>query len=264
VFFVLSKILDLLLSPYTLGLLLLALAVPWRQPNPQTSRRKRIFGAVGLAMLLVFSLEPVSNRLAYWLEHRATSTYRPEVVYDAVILLGGMGDERVFQETGEPAFEDAVERVITTHRLLQDGKARFVIVTGGPEDPALAEWDEARAIAKQLALWGIDPSRVILEEKARNTRENAVYSERIVKDRGFANVLVVTSAFHLRRSAECFNAVGLKVDTLAADYRAFSDKSPAKSSWLPRTLHLNQSVKMIRELCGLYIYRLQGYAKPSL
>ena len=121
---------------------------------------------------------------------------------------------------------------------------------------------EARVLARQIAAWGVDPSRVLIEDRARNTHENAVYSQRLAKERGFEKVLVVTSAFHMRRAAECFEAVGMKVDTLAVDFRAHSDAGPGSDSWLPRAGYLAESSKTIREMAGLHIYRLQGYARP--
>ncbi|MBX3222956.1 MAG: YdcF family protein [Labilithrix sp.] len=262
-FFSLSKLLDVLLSPYTWGLAFLLLAVPWRRPRHRASwRRRRIAGIVGIAILLFFSLEPVANEMLYRLEHATTSTYRPDTVYDAVVLLGGVSDERVVAETGQPAYNDNVERLVATHRLLADGHARFAIVSGAAESPDLAEHGEARVLGRQIALWGVDPARVILEEEARNTRENAVFSQRIAKERGFEKVLIVTSAFHMRRSIECFEAVGMKVDTLAVDFRAHGGAKPGSTSWLPRAGYLTDSTRTLREVAGLYIYRWQGYARP--
>ncbi|MBX3211573.1 MAG: YdcF family protein [Labilithrix sp.] len=262
-FFFLSKLLDVLLGPYTWGLALLLLALPWRRPRRRSSwRRRRIAGAAGLLVLLVFSLEPVANGMLYRLEHATTSTYRPETTYDAVVLLGGVSDERVVAETGQPSYNDNVERLVATHRLLADGHARFAIVSGAAESPELAEHGEARVLGRQLVAWGVDPSRVVLEEAARNTRENAVFSQRIAKERGFETVLVVTSAFHMRRSIECFEAVGMKVDTLAVDFRAHGGAFAGSPSWLPRAGYLADSTRTIREAAGLYIYRLQGYARP--
>jgi uncharacterized SAM-binding protein YcdF (DUF218 family) len=267
VFFILSKLLDILLSPFTWGLLFVAFAIPWRRPRRRPLRRhrwkrRRLVGIAGVVVFLAFSLEPVSNRLQYRLEHATKSTFRPGTNYDAVVLLGGVGDERVVFETGQPAYNDNVERLVATHWLLASGHARYAIVSGGPEHPKLAQWSEARVLERQLVEWGVDPTRIITEEKARNTRENAVYSERIVKKRGFENVLIVTSAFHMRRSIECFEAVGMTVDTLAVDFRAHSDASPGSDSWLPRANFLHDSTRALREMAGLYIYRMQGYARP--
>jgi uncharacterized SAM-binding protein YcdF (DUF218 family) len=264
VFFFLSKLLDVFLSPFTWALLFVVLAIPWRKPRRRSSwKRTRLFGALGLALLYVFSIEPVANGLLHHLEHATTSTFRPDVVYDAVVLLGGVGDERVALETGQPAYNDNVERLIATHRLLADGNARVAIVSGAPENPDLAEHSEARVLARQIAQWGVDPSRVIIEDKARNTHENAVYSQRVARERGFERVLIVTSAFHMRRAEECFAAVGMKVDTLIVDYRAHGSKGPGEWSFLPRAGNLADSSRTLREMAGLHIYRLQGYAKPA-
>ena len=249
-FFLFSKILDLLLSPLTWALLLGASAVPWRRKSVRRWKRRRGIAIAALAVLVVFSLEPVSNGILYSMEHDAPSTFRPDVTYDAIILLGGLTDEDVTKESGQPAYNDNVERVLMTHRLLRDGKARFVVPSGG--------MGEAGLMADQLRDWGIEDSRIVIEDKARNTRENAVYSEAIAKQRGWSKLLVVTSAFHMKRSAGCFNAVGLEFDTLAVDYRA--TRQPR--SWIqPRASFLAVSTAMIRELGGRFIYRVQGYSK---
>ena len=260
VFYLLSKVLDTLLSPYTWGLGLVILATPFRRPKPGCYRRRRALGIAGIAILLVFSFEPVSAGMFHRLEHATTSTYRPDVVYDAVILLGGVSDERVVAETGQSAYNDNVDRLVQTHRLLSEGHARSAIISAAPVDPAFLESGEARVLARQLAAWGIEPARIVLEEQARNTHENAVYSKRLAEERGFKNVLVVTSAFHMRRSIECFNAVGMKVDTLAVDYRTHG----GPRSYLPRAGFLSESTGTIREVVGLYIYRARGYAKEKL
>ena len=102
--FVLSKLFDALLSPYTWAVVLLALALPWRQQPWMSFKRRRILGAIGLGLLVVFALAPVSNGMLYRLEHATTSTYRTEIVYDAIVLLGGVSDDRVLAETGHPSY----------------------------------------------------------------------------------------------------------------------------------------------------------------
>lgn len=259
-FFVLSKILDVLLGPLAWVLILIALSAPWRRPRRKSQwRRQRIFAGAAIAVLYLFSTDLVANALFRRLEEQAVSTYRPEEVYDAVVLLGGMGDERVEAETGKLAFNESVERLIATHRVLADGRARFAILSGGAMNPAETEHTEARTLARQLVLWGISPSRLILEEQSRNTHENAVFSRRIAIERSFAKVLMITSAFHMRRSRECFAAVDMPVDTLAADYRTHAWPP---DSWLPRATSLQESSAALRETLGLYIYRAQGYARP--
>lgn len=259
-FFVLSKLLDVFLSPYFWAVLFLAIAIPWRRRTVLRHwKRRRAIGIAGLVVLFVFSTEPVANGLLRNLETAAPSTYAPERPYDVVVLLGGVTDERVAKETGTPNYNDNVERLVETHRLLASGQAKYAIVSGAAMDASFAAFGEARVLAAQMREWGIAEDRIILEEKARNTRENAVYTKAIVDARRFERVVIVTSAFHMRRAHECFNAVGLAVDTRPVDFRTYRD---APASFVPRAHHLATSTSAIRELFGWRIYRAQGYAKP--
>lgn len=257
-FYFLSKRLDLLLSPLTWAIVFLALAIPWRKRSVRVWRRKRIFGALGLLMLCVPSMEVVSAALARGLEQRVAPTFDPEAVYDAVVLLGGVSDERMTAESHQPAYNDNVERAVMTARLLREGRAKVAIVSGAAEEPALAQFGEARVLADQLEEWGIGRDRILLEERARNTRENATYVAEMVRARGMRKVLVVTSAFHMPRAQACFRAVGLDVDVLPVDYRI---SAGGKRDVFPQARPLFQSTSMLREMLGLVVYRFSGYAR---
>ncbi len=261
-FFVLSKLLDVLLTPLSWSLVLILASIPWRRRYVRRWRRRRGLAIAGVALLLLSSFEPVSNGLLYSLERSETPTYRADETYDVVILLGGVVDERIVFETKQPAYNENVERLVVTHRLLQENKARFAIVSGGPVSRDLHEYSEAVVLKKQIVDWGIDPNRVIVEDAAKNTRENAVFSERIVKERGFEKVLIVTSAFHMRRSVECFLAVGMTFDTLSVDYRAHGG-SYGIPDLMPRPHYLAVTSATIREMAGRWIYRVQGYGKAK-
>ncbi|MBX5481018.1 MAG: YdcF family protein [Myxococcaceae bacterium] len=257
-FFVFSKTLDLLVTPlawailFSLGTAVIALR--W----PHGRRWLVALPLLSALILLVFSLAPVANALERAVEDDAPNTFRPSETYDAVILLGGMVELYVTDPKGPPSFADATERLLATFDLLRQNRARFVIITGGA-----AEGDsltEASVLGRQLIEWGISPDRIVLEEQARNTYENAVYSKRIVDAHGWKKVLIVTSAFHMRRAKECFNAVGLPVDTFPVDRRVY-DSSRAPLNLLPRASNLNESSDALRELFGRVVYRVRGYAK---
>jgi uncharacterized SAM-binding protein YcdF (DUF218 family) len=266
VFFVLSKVLDIFLCPYTWGVLLLAASVPWRRRSARRWRRRRAFGVAALAVLLLGGLTPLSNALMWRLEHSTRSTFRGDVTYDAVVLLGGLVDEETTAESGRPSYNDSVERLIVTYELLRDGHARSVIVSAGT-NPVFPDHGEAVVIARQLEDWGIAKDRIILEEKALNTRENAVYSRQIVKERGFSRVLVVTSAFHMPRAEACFAAVNtdgaIEVDTLAVDYRGHPRAGARLGDWIPRVDGLDGMSGTLHEIFGRLVYRVMGYARST-
>ena len=140
--------------------------------------------------------------------------------------------------------------------LLRAGKANVVILSGGPLNDALPT--EAAFLKGQLLAWGIGEERIVIEPLSKNTHENAVQSAKLVHEHQFASVLMVTSAFHMKRAAGCFRAAGLHVDTLPVDYRMRDPKrDPAV---LPRAEYLAESTRAIRELVGRVVYRVLGYA----
>lgn len=257
-FFILSKLLDWFLSPFSWALVLLALAVPWK--HRRRSRRRKVYGAIGLGILFLFSMPMVANAVLWSMEHTQASTYRENETYDVVVLLGGVGDEEVWAQTGRPAYNENVERLTITRDLLEGGHAHYAIVSGGVNDPKYQQWNEAKMLGDALVAWGIRSERVILEDQAKNTRENATLSTKIIRERGFEKVLVVTSAFHLARAGDCFRAVGLDVDLLAVDFRAHTPRVGI-GELLPRAHALDVNSAMLREWFGRWIYRAQGYGR---
>lgn len=255
-FFALSKTLDVLIDPFwwVFALLVGGLVVLVRTPV----RRRLGLGLVtaGIAVFAVTSLPTVAFHLEEQLEKSGTNTMRPEVTYDAVVLLGG-----TVSPAGSlpdvPAYNDNIERLLTTYELLKNNRARLAIVSGGSLGYGLPT--EADYLARQLEAWGIDRSRIIVENQANNTRENATLVQAIVKEKGLTALLVVTSAFHLPRAEGCFRAVGLSPDYLPVDFRMRD--AGRMHDLLPRAEFFHATAKVVRERFGALVYRVTGYAK---
>jgi uncharacterized SAM-binding protein YcdF (DUF218 family) len=246
VFYALSKIFDVLLSPLTWAILLCLVGLVRRY-----DRWTRWAPAVAAGTLYVFSTGLVANALLRHLETSAARTVRSGVVYDAAILLGGAVSHGSTQTWNAPSYNDNVERLLTAYDLLRTARVRSVIISGGrgsPGDPIV----EAQVLGKQLEDWGIERERIILEERARNTRENAVETKRIADERRFRSLLMITSARHVPRALESFRRVGLETDTLPVDYRSVSGK---RGGLLPRSDDLDVSVHTLREIFGGWIYK---------
>jgi uncharacterized SAM-binding protein YcdF (DUF218 family) len=260
VFFVLSKILDLAFAPLSWVLALLVLLLL----RPSWSARIRGFVLVlALLVLSVFSTESVAIALVQSLEAAAVPTYKIDgAPYDAVVLLGGMVETRQSSTAGRPfSFGSSSERLMVTFELLRENRAKFVILSGGTGD-SVGETD-AGISRKQLEKWGIASERILLEDKARNTYENAVFTRELARTKGLSKLVIVTSAFHMPRAYGCFNAAGLAVDTLPADYRGF-DTSKFSASLQPRSDDFDTSTWALREWSGRLIYRVRGYTSETL
>ncbi len=255
-FFFLSKTLDLALSPLTwalvLGLLGSALAVF----RPARRLAWRGCWALGLVVLYGFSTYPVSNALQGYLESSARTTMKEGAPYDGVVLLGGMVQVLVSQPEGPRSYNDNSDRLIAAFDVLRKGQAKEALLSGGGDGVFVLE---ARVLKAQLVDWGIAPERLIVDDQSRNTRDNAVASARVAKERGWKSVLIITSAFHMDRALGCYRAVGLEVDALPVDWRAY-DSRRFSAGLLPRADALAQSTQALRELSGRLIYRIQGYS----
>ena len=76
------------------------------------------------------------------------------------------------------------------------------------EAPLVGQEDAGSAIvARFLRELGVSPERMVLDERTRSTREEAVEGARVADRLGWKRVLVVTSAYHVPRARRVFGDV---------------------------------------------------------
>jgi uncharacterized SAM-binding protein YcdF (DUF218 family) len=259
VFYFFSKVLDLLFAPLTWALLALAFA-GYSLRRPRGIARARIAVLVAFFVLLTCSLDAVANRLVRGLESSAKNERRDGVHYDAIILLGGMLEDRQTASSMSPALNERAERLTVSFKLLRDNAADFVLITGASD---VQQANEADVLADELIRFGIAPARIVREGKAKNTRENALFSLEIATARGWSKLLLLTSAFHMQRAQGCYNAVGLPTDAYPVDFASY-DATAFGSVWQPRVHAFNMTSWALRELSGRLIYRLRGYTTTEV
>jgi uncharacterized SAM-binding protein YcdF (DUF218 family) len=177
-----------------------------------------------------------------------------------VVVLGGVVDLGAMRRSGQLELNDAADRVSQAAILLRTGKARVALLSGGIVFPRAGDPPpEAEVLAAWFRDQGIEPDRLVLEDRSRNTHENATESAAIIAAHGWKRVLLVTSAWHAPRALGCFRAAGLSPDLLAVDHHAGGPSGPL--AWLPRAAALSASTDALRELFGGLVYHLMGYAR---
>lgn len=85
-------------------------------------------------------------------------------------------------------------RCATAAALFRRGLARWLVVSGGVLVPGTAQ-TEAAWFRDNLAGRGVPAERILLEDKASNTAENAAYALPILTSHGFTRVVLVMSDF---------------------------------------------------------------------
>ncbi|MBB3998716.1 YdcF family protein [Aureimonas pseudogalii] len=253
-FFALSKIGWYLVQPLVIVLLIAVLG--FLCPLLRMPRLGTGLLATSVVLLAVLALSPLGLVMLSVLENRFP---RPELPADVagIVVLGGSFDTKVTRTRGVPELNDAADRVTTTLALSRRYPGARVVFTGGAagvfaED--IRESDVARQIFGEL---GLDPARLELEDRSRNTAENAAFTRDLVQPKPGETWLLVTSAAHMPRSVGCFRAAGFDVLPYPTDYQ-----TPGGASiWEPSTATVRNVEKVhfaIREYLGLVAYRLTG------
>ncbi len=124
----------------------------------------------------------------------------PPANADYMIVLGSKCQNDKPTETLKYRLDGAID-YLTANEQTQ------VIVAGGQVGDETCT--ESSVMYRYLIHNGIDPERVIEEDQSKNTYENLTNSYDIIDD-AKANVVIVTSAFHVYRACETAEDIGYK------------------------------------------------------
>ncbi len=252
-FFLLSKLLTFLISPIIWIITLLFVFV---YSKNEKRRKKCFYWAFGL--ILFFTNSFVFDEFARAWEIPATK-YEDLEMYDVGIVLGGMS---VYDEDYDrPQFYRGVDRLLQAVELYKLGMIKKIIFTGGSGRILQPDMREGEYIKRYLVFMGIPEKDFIIESKSQNTRENALYTKNLIEEKKIkGRFLLITSAFHMRRSLNCFETVGMEVTPYSTDRYAGPRKFDFDHLLIPNTSALNDWNNLIHEMVGYVTYKLIGYS----
>lgn len=239
-FYLASKILWTLAQPSNLLLLALAAGALALLCGRRRLGAWLLYPAV--LTLVLIGLLPVGQWLQLPLENRFPPPEPPEQV-DGIVVLGGAVDLDVAQSRDMVAFHGSAERDIAMVELARRYPDATVIYTGMDNWPPFVE---RHGLVE----------RVLFEDRARNTYENAVYSKRVASPAPGERWLLVTSAAHMPRSVGVFRQVGWPVVPYPVDYVTEGEfriliRPDAALRW-------NEFDRAVKEWVGLLAYWLSG------
>jgi uncharacterized SAM-binding protein YcdF (DUF218 family) len=240
-----DKLLIALISPLGGGIVLFscALLLGWQKRG----RLASLLGWAGLLWLTLWSLPVVSHALRGLVESEyppRTAAMTPSA--QAIVVLGG--GVRPPELSGQaPDLKDAADRVWHAARLFHAGKAPLLVMSGG-SDVSKSATSEAEAMRQFAQDLGVPSRAMLLEERSRNTRQNAQFTAEMLKAKGVRRILLVTSALHMRRAASLLGSQGLTVIPAATDHEARSQFTI--HDWLPDAGALEGSARAMKEIVG--------------
>ncbi|WP_066838629.1 YdcF family protein [Rufibacter ruber] len=253
-FFVLSKTLQYLVMPLLWIVALLGFGLISKK---QARNRKALWLAV--AALLFFTNPFLINEV--WLAWEPEPVLMQEVPhYDAAVVLTGVtrGDKSPHDRTH---YGEGSERILDAIQLYKMGKVRKIIISGGSGSLQEVVNTEAHDLQQTALYAGVPAQDILLEEQSRNTRENARFTKELVQQQPrLQRLLLLTSAFHMRRAAGCFAKAGLAVATFPVDFQTHDRSFTPDDLLVPSAEALYKWEKIIHEWVGVITYKLLGYA----
>ncbi len=261
-FFPLSKVIFFLITPS--NLLILVALVGGLLSFTDAGRGIGKWLAVGGAGTLLFvALSPAQAWLMLPLEQRFPAFAEDGAPITGIIALGGGIETGITLERGQFSIKEAGERVIALADLARRyPQARPVFVGGGGGfyDGGIAE---AEAVSRHAEMLGLPRDRLILEDRSRDTHENALYAAELLKPKPGERWLLVTSAWHMPRAIGCFRKAGFEVTAYPVDYRTggLHDAMRLHSYASDGLVDVDLATK---EWVGLVAYKLAGYTDAWL
>lgn len=258
----LSKFLPLFLYPTGMITLLIILTlVTWKK-----RRLSLAFLVLALIILLVAGNRYTATSFARTLEWRYPPLNEGSRA-DVIVLLGG-GTEPDVAPRAMVEVNAAGDRVLYAYKLYQEGAAPLLLLSGGdidflydsPSTPA----DDMATLMETL---GVPRQDMLIQNKSLNTEQDAEFSCKMIKEKGYGSVILVTSAFHMPRSVALFEAQGCPVIPAPVDF------SITEGSWenlthpnlqeflinlLPSYTHISTVTKTMKEYFGMWYYQLSG------
>ncbi|MDP3895850.1 MAG: YdcF family protein [Mesorhizobium sp.] len=254
-FFTLAKIFWALAQPLSLIGLLLAVSV-----LAALLSRRRLAISASLAALLLVVLAGWTTTGALLLQPLEDRFARPAVMpgqVGGIIVLGGGFEGAINRVRGGYELNSGGDRYVEAAILARRFPQARVVVTGGSGALLLDGEGDGDTAPRLLTALGVEPARLVMEGRSRNTFENAVYSKEMLHPQPGQTWLLVTSAFHMPRSIGLFRKAGFDVVPWPVDYRTAGDERPGFARDNPLDSLQNLTVAM-REWIGLFAYWATG------
>lgn len=212
-----SKILWFFIDPSNLLLIALCLGTIFIYlRRDRLGRRILSFTAV---MAVIITTLPIGQNLFVILENRFPAVQTLPEKVDGIVVLGGVVNQVLTKARGQVSIGGAVERLTSFAVLSRQYPNAKLLFTGGSGRILRNEIKEGDAVRSFFIDLGVDTKRLLIENNARNTYENAILAKQLANPQTKETWILITSAFHMPRSVGVFRQVGWDVIPYPVDYQ---------------------------------------------
>lgn len=250
-FFIISKILSFLISPFIISLILFIIGVLFK-------RYRQIVITASVIILLVFS-NPLLFRFTIQKWEQAPAALpvnSSQCKY--IVVLGGMSSH--YQPANRVQFAQSADRLMQAMMLTRQNEVEKLIISGGSANILLKQRPEGAVLKEFLTQWSLPDSILAIDSLSRNTYENALYTAQMFDSLKMEkNITLVTSAWHMPRAKRCFEKQGFKVSPVGADAMWPFESLTIGDVIIPSAAVLQKWDLLIKEWVGMTVYKIKGY-----
>lgn len=256
-FFIISKILEIFLSPVLWVFLLLILSLLFFGKNIKKSKKLLL---TSLILFYFFSNSFIIDEVMRAWEVPFTRTEDLAENYKIGIVMGG-GMVTYDFENNRRTYRNNIDRVLQALELYKKGKIDKLLLSGGAGNMVFRDMLEADLLKDFLVNIGVHENDILIDTLADNTYQNAVYCSQLLNKNNLENekILLITSAVHMRRSLACFKKQGIKVIPFSTNKYAGIRRYQFKHLFVPQFVNFILWEKIIHETIGYIIYDIVGY-----
>jgi len=246
-FYILSGIFNFFLAPERWIIILLIIA--WI--TKRRLLRKRLL-IVSVVIFILFSNDFIFTKFTSWWQATPVQL-KDSAGYSAGILLGGIS---MTDKHKQQFLSESSDRFVQTLLLYKRGVIKKILVSGTNKSDKRSEAEFLRDLFVQA---GVPAQDILVETKARNTLENVSFSKQVLLAGGATPpYIVITSAFHIRRSSMAFEKENVEVIMYPSAYINTNKVLDAEDYLVPKSEVMMKWRFLLKEMIGIVVYKISG------
>ena len=182
---------------------------------------------------------------------------------DAIVLLGA-GAHPARYEVAGMHLTSSGDRIVMALELSRLGKAPVLVIGGSVSKFPEGERLESETVRNWIVERQLVKGEVIALPGCADTHDEALHVARLSGERGWRQVLLVTSAGHMRRAHATFRTAGVNAIPAACNFMTSLSEAPSfEPPGVPQYGGLGKIDSWLHETIGWWEYRRRGWIDPA-
>jgi uncharacterized SAM-binding protein YcdF (DUF218 family) len=256
-FHILSKLFTLFLMPFFWLFLAVLLAF-----FAKSDLKRKFWSKIVFLLFFVFGNSFLASHIMHWWEPKPVEYAKMEIFDFGIVLGGGIANEWQ-RPLDRVHFDPSADRLLQALQLFKAGKIKNILISGGSASIFSRNNKRTEAtIGKDFLLKvGVPADHIFVENESRNTFENAVFTQKLLLDLKLdkSKLLLITSAYHMKRGTACFDKQGLVTVPFPTTYHQLNTVFWSLSTIIPDETAFTLWYDLCHEWFGLISYKIMGY-----